>query len=64
MTSSWGYLGKPPKAVLEGTHPDMALFRRYHDDLEKAKKTVNQKQRSIKMAEIRAKYLRDFPPEE
>lgn len=61
---SWGHLGKPPKSVLDGTSTKMALFKFHQAECMKASKLANPKQRAIKLAEIKAKYTRDFPPEE
>ncbi len=60
---AWGHLGKPPKAVREGTHPNMELFWSYQKKLGEALKLSNSRNRAIKITEIRAQYLRDFPPD-
>lgn len=66
MTDSWGYLGKPPKDILDGsaTKDRMDMFRMYQTQIERAKKIVNSKLRSVQMAEIKAKYKRNFPSED
>lgn len=61
---SWGFLGKPPASVLNGTSTKMDLFRQYQQEAAKANKMANARAKTIKLAEIRAKFLRDFPPEE
>lgn len=60
---AWGPLGKPPKSVLDGTNPKMAMFKGYQQDVAKIMKMANGKARAVKLAEVRAKFLRDFPPE-
>lgn len=60
---SWGYLGKPPASVLNGTNPKMDLFRQYQTEAAKAQKMANSKARTVKLAELKAKFTRDFPPE-
>lgn len=60
---AWGHLGKPPKAVRNGTHPNMEGYRDYQKKIAGALKLSSARNRAIKIAEIRAQYLRDFPPD-
>lgn len=63
-SSSWGHLGKPPKSVLDGSSPKMEQYMRYQQEVAEASKLVNARTRAARIATIRARYLRDFPPEE
>lgn len=63
-SKSWGHLGKPPKSVLDGSSPKMEQYKRYQQEVAEAAKLTNSKNRASKIALIRARYLRDFPPEE
>lgn len=60
---AWGILGKPPASVLNGTSDKMDLFKKYQAEAAKTQKLANAKQRAVKLAELRAKFQRDFPPE-
>ena len=61
---AWGFLGKPPKSVMDGSTDKMQLFRSYQSDVAKAQKLKNKRARAVTLASIKAKYQRDFPPEE
>jgi len=60
---SWGFLGKPPASVMNGTNPKMELFRQYQAEANKAQKIINSRLRAVRLAEVKAKFMRDFPPE-
>ena len=61
---SWGILGKPPKSVIYGTNKNIKLFKSYQAEAAKIQKIASAKVRAVKTAELRAKFLRDFPLEE
>lgn len=62
--SSLGSFRKPPKSVLDGSSPKMEQYMRYHQEIADASKLTNARTRAARIATIRARYLRDFPPEE
>ncbi len=60
---SWGLLGKPPASVLNGTHENMALFKKYKEEASRIQRMANGKAKTVAAAELRAKFNRGFPPE-
>lgn len=63
-SKAWGHLGKPPKTIMDGSSAKLDLYRDYQDKMAKAAALTNSRTRAARMAEVRAQYLRDFPPEE
>lgn len=63
MSSSWGFLGRPPQSVIDGTHPDMEWFRRYQDEVAKVMKQKPTKKRAEELDRIKKNYLIRFPQE-
>ncbi len=63
-SKSWGPLGRPPESVMNGTNKKMDLYKYYVEQMSKAAATRSPKARALKMAEIRALYNRDFPPDD
>lgn len=63
---AWGHLGRPPRDIMDGSASQdrQDLYFSHQKKLAAALATVNQRARAIKVAEVRAKYLRDFPSEE
>lgn len=66
FSPSWGHLGRPPRDIMNGTATAarQELYFDYQKKLATAVATVNQRTRAVKIADVRAKYLRDFPQEE
>lgn len=66
MSDAWGHLGKPPRSIMNGTASaaKMEQFRDYQDKLKMALAIVNSRKRVARIAELRAQFQRDFPPEE
>ena len=62
---SWGHLGRPPRDIMDGsaTPARQELYFDYQKKLATAVATVNQRTRAVKIAEVRAQYLREFPQE-
>jgi len=63
---SWGYLGKPPQEIMDGSAPKerQALYKRYVSEVQRIQKMANSKRRAVELASIKAKYNRDFALEE
>lgn len=63
MTKSpWGDLGKPPQWVLEGSPHLVDQYRKMVEEEARIKRMPS-KMRTVRMAELRARFNRDFPKE-
>lgn len=65
MSKAWGHLGRPPRDIMDGSasRDRMEIFYDHQERLAEALKITNPRTRAAKIAEVRAKYLRDFPSE-
>lgn len=62
MKTSWGHLGRPPQWVLEGPKHVVDQYKKFVDEEQKIMR-MPPKLRTVKLAELRVRFLRAFPAE-